>query len=243
MTETGLAVLSSRLPWALAISGSMAALAYGLHTVGRSGAVLGFVFGVGVYVLAGPRPFFLMAVFFLLGSLVTRWGWAAKEARGVAEERGGARGAAHVLANGAPVLALALGSFITGSSHLFCVGIAGALAAALTDTASSEIGQVYGSRPVSLASFRTVPVGTPGAVSLQGTASGLAAAIVMGILAIGLGVVSWRALLAVAAGAVFASAVESVLACRASWAGHHGLNLVNVSLGACLAMAIWKLAF
>ena len=243
MTDGDLALIGSRLPWAAAISGCMAAIAYRLRTVRAGGAVSGSILGVWVYVLAGPPAFLLLAVFFVLGSLVTKWGWAAKKSRGLAEKHGGARGQANILANGGPVAALALLAFIRGDSRLFPVGIAAAIAAAAADTASSEIGQVYGSDPVSLPGFKNVPAGTPGAVSFEGTVAGLGAAALIGLAAAVLGLISLTAVPIVGAAAVVASAAESAIASRGRGAGHHVLNLMNVGLGACLAMAAWAVFF
>ena len=153
------------------------------------------------------------------------------------------QGEANILANGGPVAALALFASIRGDSELFPVGIAAAIAAATADTASSEIGQVHGSDPVILPGFKNVPAGTPGAVSFEGPAAGLGAAVVIGLAAAALGLISLIAVPIVAAAAALASAVESAVASRAHGAGHHLLNLMNVSLGACLAMAAWAVFF
>lgn len=243
MTEGGLALLGSRLPWAVAISGSMAVVAYRMRTVRGAAAVAGSVLGVCVFSFAGPRAFALLAAFFLLGSLFTRWGWAAKESRGLAEKHKGARGCANILANGGPVAVLAVGCFASGGARLYFVGLAAGIASALADTASSELGQVYGSRPVSLPGFKSVPIGTPGAVSFEGTVAGLAAAALMGLTAAVLGLISLSAVPIVAGAALAAGLLESVLASRFPDEGHHVLNLVNVSVGAALAMAVWSLTF
>jgi uncharacterized protein (TIGR00297 family) len=243
LTEGGMDLLGSRLPWALLVSGAMAAAAYRLRTVRRAGAVAGAVLGASVYTFAGVRPFLLLGFFFVLGSLVTKWGWEVKERRGLAEGHGGARGWPHIVANGTPIAALAVCAFATGNPPLLSLGIAAALAAALGDTASSEIGQVHGSRPVSLPAFKTVPVGTPGAVSYQGSLAGLAAAAIMALLAVALGLVALRAAPVIAVAAAIAGTIESILGFELEGAGHHLLNAVNASLGAGLAMAGWAMFF
>ncbi len=50
-----------------------------------------------------------------------------------------------------------------------------ALAEATADTVSSEIGQAFGGHPLLLTTLRRVEPGTDGAVSLMGTAAGVAA--------------------------------------------------------------------
>lgn len=129
--------------------------------------------------------------FLVITSLATRLGRAKKERLGTAEQRHG-RGAAQVAANlGMAVLAsLAIARMaLSDRLHLhesaggiyFAVGLA-ALAEAAADTISSELGQVLGGTPRMLTTFKSVPPGTDGGITLAGTASGmLAAALVAGI--------------------------------------------------------------
>jgi uncharacterized protein (TIGR00297 family) len=128
----------------------------------------------------------VMAVF-VLTWLGTRLGRTQKERLGIAERRQG-RTAAQVTAN-LGVAALASNeltqSWIADSDWfsravqapmlLFAVGLA-ALAEAAADTASSEVGQVWGGRPRMITTLHQVEPGTDGAVSLVGTAAGLIAA-------------------------------------------------------------------
>jgi uncharacterized protein (TIGR00297 family) len=234
----------SRVPWALALNAALAAAARLAGTVGLGGAVTGALLGTCVLAFGGWGPFVLLAVFFALGSAVTRWGWRAKERAGVAEGHGGARGAAQVLANGAPAAVLVALAWAGDGASLYSVGFAASLAAASADTASSELGQVYGSRPVSIPRFKRVPVGTAGAVSGAGTAAGAGAGIIMGLAALAAGVVSLYAVPIVALSAVFGTTVESLAApaVRATY-GHHVLNLINACAGAGCAMALWAAAF
>lgn len=242
MTDMGLQAVLSRLPWALAINAAMAATAYLLRTVRAAGAAAGALLGTCVLAFAGWGPFALLGAFFVLGSLVTKWGWAAKEGRGVAETHRGARGFRQVIANGAPAAALAL-AYGAGEGHqLFLIGYAGALAAASADTASSELGQVYGSNPVSVPGLRRVPVGTPGAVSVPGTVAGGCAAVLMGLAAAGAGVLPLYAVPIVAVCALLAGFLESLLApALRGPSGHHALNLLNTCAGAVASMGLWRL--
>jgi uncharacterized protein (TIGR00297 family) len=244
LTDAGLDAVLSRLPWALALNGAMAVAAYLLRTVRLGGAVGGTLLGTCVLAFAGWGPFFLLGAFFVLGSLVTRWGWAAKERRGVAETHRGARGVRQVIANGAPAVALAVVFGVGDGSMLLMIGYAGALAAASADTASSELGQVYGTRPVSVPGFKRVPIGTPGAVSGAGTIAGALAAALMGLAAAAAGMLPLPVVPIVAFGAVIAGLSESLLApvLRGS-SGHHVLNLLNSCVGAVASMGLWRVLF
>jgi uncharacterized protein (TIGR00297 family) len=53
------------------------------------------------------------------------------------------------------------------------------LATAAADTVASEIGQLFGKRAFLPTTFKRVPVGTEGAISVEGTLAGAAAALVV----------------------------------------------------------------
>lgn len=244
MSEAGIDAVLSRLPWALALNIAMAAAAFLLGTVRVGGAIAGAIVGICVLAFAGWGAFLLLGAFFVLGNLATRWGWSAKESRGVSETNKGARGLSQVLANGVPAAALAVIHAVSGGSEVVMIGLAGALAAAAADTASSEIGQVHGSKPVSMPGLKAVPVGTPGAVSGAGTAAGAGAGAIMGLAACALGVVPLLAVPVVALCAIAAGVVESLLApALKGSAGHHALNLLNGCVGALGSMGVWKIVF
>ncbi len=64
-----------------------------------------------------------------------------------------------------------------------------ALAAGASDTVASEIGKAWGRRTFLFPSFKPVRPGTSGAVSLEGTAAGLVAALGLAALGLSLGLV------------------------------------------------------
>ena len=242
MTDAGLEAVVSRLPPALVLNAAAAALAGAARTVRAGGAVAGALLGAVVLAFAGWGPYAVLVVFFVLGSALTRWGWAAKERRGVAEGHRGARGVLQVIANGAPAAALAVLYWADGGDRLLMMGYAGALAAASADTASSELGQVYGLRPVSLTSLKAVPVGTPGAVSGAGTAAGACAGLLIGLAAVPAGVIPFYAVPVVALAALAAAMFESLVATAVKGrGGHHALNFTNACAGAACAMGLWTL--
>ena len=165
-----------RLIEAVLVNAFFASAAYRLHTVTRSGATVGWLLGAAIYAAAGPRGFALLVLFFVLGSAATHVGFRKKLAAGIAQEEGGARSWRHAVANaGGPAL-LAAASALTSYREIFLVGFAGAIATATGDTLSSEMGKTYGRRTFLLTTFRSVPAGTVGAVSLEGTLAGLAGA-------------------------------------------------------------------
>ncbi len=231
--------------WAVGIPVVMGLSAWALHMVRRSGVIAGIPLGIVVLRLGGLAAFGVLAGFFLLGTLLTRMGYSAKEAKGVAEEAGGRRGASHVFANCAIGLFLLVlravlvrtGLGGTGETMLWAAFV-GSFATAASDTASSEVGQLFGKHPVSLRTFRTVPVGTEGAVSVEGLAGGLGAAVVLALVGLGLGLVDTGGAFAVAAGGFLGNVIESFAGTWGRRVLPHGLlNFANTLVGALLAAA------
>jgi uncharacterized protein (TIGR00297 family) len=115
---------------------------------------------------------------------------------------------------------------------------AGSFATAASDTSSSEIGQLLGRHPVSPRTLRPVPVGTEGAVSIEGLLAGLVASSFIGALAFALRLVDARAATAVALAGFLGNVVESLVGSWGRRALPHGwLNFANTVIGAALAAA------
>jgi uncharacterized protein (TIGR00297 family) len=109
----------------------------------------------------------------------TRCGRSRKQELGLAESRSG-RSASQVAAN---LGIAALACIPAVPTAVAIAGIAAALAEATADTLSSELGQVFGGQPRLLTTFRPVPAGTDGGITLAGTASGCVGAAVISAVA------------------------------------------------------------
>ena len=136
------------------------------------------VIGAAITAALGLPGLALMVAFFVIGSAVTKLGYAIKAARGIAQEKGGARGWRNAWANGGVAAFLAL---LAGASRrrglrelLQLSRYVASVATAAADTCSSEMGKAYGRRTFLITTLRPVPPGTEGAVSLEGTLGGLA---------------------------------------------------------------------
>jgi uncharacterized protein (TIGR00297 family) len=191
---------------------------------------------------AEPRLFAFLAAFFVLGNAATRFGFARKRARGIAEARGGRRGAAEVFG------AMGLAAWMTPLVHLararggdatpaLLVAVA-PFAAKAFDTVSSEIGKAVGGATISLRTFRRVDPGSEGGVSLAGTGAGLAAGALLAAGVVPLGWGTWgqaALLLAIALAAnVFEAYWGEYAARRGLDQGPHN-NVLMTLLAAVLA--------
>lgn len=129
-----------------------------------AGAAAATAVGAAVLIGGGWAGAAMLATFFVLGSVLSRW----SERRASAphgEAKAGPRDAIQVLANGLPaaVAAIAIPPSLT---PIAVVG--GALAAAAADTCATEIGTAFGRVPRLITTLRPVPPGTSGAVTAAG---------------------------------------------------------------------------
>jgi len=129
-----------------------------------AGAAAAAVVGTAVLSGGGWAGAAMLATFFVLGSLLSRW----RERRASTprdDAKAGPRDAVQVLANGLPA---AVAAIATPLSLTPIAVVGGALAAAAADTCATEIGTVFGRVPRLITTLRPVPPGTSGAVTPVG---------------------------------------------------------------------------
>jgi uncharacterized protein (TIGR00297 family) len=145
------------------------------RTLSLSGAIAGAIVGT-LCMAAGWSWGLLLLSLFVSASALSRIGEERKLARiSSVVEKGGERDAGQVLANGGVFAAAALGQLLAPSPVWMALGV-GAIASSTADTWATEVGTLSTREPVSILSWRRVPAGTSGAVTLLGTAAGLAGA-------------------------------------------------------------------
>ncbi len=227
--------LPMRLLLAAAVNAALAGAAYAAKTVDRSGVIAGFLVGFLIYAFLDWRGYLVLFAFFVIGSACTKLGYRKKEAARLAQENKGRRGARHAFANAGVAAACALFAALTPYPVLFALAFAGAFATAAADTASSEIGQLIGRRTFLITTFRPVPRGTEGAVSLEGTLAGIFASLVIAALAAAVGLFPWIGVpfvvIAAFVGTTFESVVGAALEKR-QLLDNEALNFLNTLVGA-----------
>jgi uncharacterized protein (TIGR00297 family) len=167
----------------------------------KGGVTSAIVVGAGVLAGSGTSGFALLLVFFVTSSALTRGD--------------GRRRATQVFANGGVAAACAL---LSRWHPAMLFAFAGALAAAAADTWSTEIGARSGRPPRLVTTWREVPVGTSGGVTLLGSAGGIAGSATIGLaslllLPIGRSGAAWI-VLGGAAGALVDSLLGATLQAR-----------------------------
>ena len=176
-----------------------------------------------------------LILLFVLTFSATRMGRQRKTSAGLAEHRTG-RNAAQIIANLSVAAAssslMGIGILRGCLPHTMPTYLAGgvalaALAEATADTVSSEIGQAFGGHPLLITTLQRVEPGTDGAISLKGTAAGIAAGAFVvwaGAWALRLGIRDASiVLLAACAGLFF----DSLLGATIERRGGLGNDLVN----------------
>jgi uncharacterized protein (TIGR00297 family) len=214
--------------------------AFRFKTADLSGLFSAALIGIILIVFADARWFLIMLSFFILGSISTRYKYEFKKKIGVEQGRSGARGYRNVFANGivAAAAAVLYGVFVRPE---FIVLYIGCVATAAADTMASEIG-VTGGTPYMITSFKKVPIGTNGGVTITGECVALAGGFAVGLVALLLNVITpWMLVLCVIAGFVGTN-IDSVVGAtleNRGLLGNAGTNLLATIGGGLFAMAMF----
>jgi uncharacterized protein (TIGR00297 family) len=237
--------VAANLAAALAVNTAAAIGGYLLRTVRLSGMLTGWVIGVVVYAAVGLAGWTLLFLTFAAAAVTSRLGLKKKALLGIAEARGGRRGGGNAFANTGLAAIAAAAAVATPFREAALVAFVAALATGGGDTVASEIGKAWGGKtylPLTLAEVRP---GTPGAVSLEGSAAGILGALALAWAGSLLGLVPAWTVWAVVAGAIVGSALESALATtlEASRVVNNDLlNFINTAAGAIAAIVIVRLS-
>jgi uncharacterized protein (TIGR00297 family) len=217
---------SFALPAAVVTVG-FAVLARVLGAVTDGGAIAGAIVAFLLMAAGGLTAFLPLLVVFLVTLLATRWRAERKRSLGAAERHGGRR-ASQVLANlGAAGLCAVGAMFFPSRSPELMVGAMAVLAEAAADTVSSEAGQAVTAHPRMILGFGRAPVGTNGAISLEGTLAGCIAASAVAWTATVFGVVAWRWAPFIALAGALGMLFDSVLGAAFENEGRLGNDSVN----------------
>jgi len=217
-----------RLAMAIAVTVAFALLARAVRGVDWSGSVAGGLACFALFAGAGPAAFAALTGLFVLTWLSTRVGYRRKQELGVAERREG-RNAGQVLANLA-ASALAAVVFAAIGSHAWLVAAMAALSEAATDTVASEIGQSRKHDARLITTWKLVPAGVDGGITLAGTLFGAAAGLTIVVIATAGGLFpvkeSWIPAFAGFAGMLADSFLGATVQ-RRGWISNQGVNFCS----------------
>src|SRR5262249_50457779 len=146
---------------------------YAARTVSVSGAICGAIIGAAIFTSLGWHAWVLLFVTFIAASAASRAGLARKQMLGISEAREGRRGPGNAIADTGVAAIAAVLAGLDVHPQAAQLAFVTALVAGGSDTIASEIGKAYGRATFSVTTFRPVPPGTSGAMSLEGTIAGL----------------------------------------------------------------------
>jgi uncharacterized protein (TIGR00297 family) len=216
---------------ALAITAGFALLAWFAGGVnvrgGLAGSTVAFIMAV-----RDLRMFLALLIVFAVTLAATRVGHARKQQLRTAEPAGG-RTAAQAMANlGVAALVVAV------ASAGWPVLALAALAEAAGDTSSSEIGMAFPGKTLLVTTFKSVPTGTDGGISLFGTIAALLGAASVAVAAVATGLVPASQLATIILAGFFGTVVDSLLGAIFERRGLLDNDLVNLlSTAAAVGMA------
>jgi uncharacterized protein (TIGR00297 family) len=209
-----------------------------------SGLASAWFLGVLVWGVFGWQGYTVILVYFALGTLVTKLGFARKAALGIAEKRGGMRGPENVWGSALTGTLCALG-FLLLPNPLWQLAYTASLATKLSDTTASEVGKAYGKRTFLITTLRPVPPGTEGAVSLEGTLAGVGGSLVLALVGWAVGFVHPIGILWCMIAAFVATTCESLIGATLQEKGfltNETVNIINTAIGALVAAALGLIA-
>ncbi|XP_072967225.1 protein VTE6, chloroplastic [Typha angustifolia] len=244
--------LASPPTWKSAIGSNLVIFLLGspvlVSGLSASGIGAAFLLGTLTWRAFGSAGFLLVATYFVVGTAATKLKITQKEALGVAEKRQGRRGPGSVIGSSAAGCVCALLSIygIGGASFaaLWQLGFVANFCTKLSDTVSSEIGKAYGRTAYLVTTFKVVPRGTEGAVSVEGTVAGLLASIFLGSVGYFLGEVDIPQVAICVVASQIANFGESLIGAALQdkegfqWLNNDVVNVLNISIGSILAVVM-----
>jgi len=227
----------------LVLCAALSALSWKLGLLTADGSLASFAVGMVLGLFGGIGWLLLLVLFAFIGFLVTRFKMELKIKKGVQEGRKGERSYRNVLANGAVPMVIAIATFLIGwEGELPALIYMSAVCVAAADTTASELG-VLSDRTFLITTFKRVPSGVDGGVSLYGTGWAVAAsafAALVGWVVIMGSVPSWPVLIPIAMG-VLGCFIDSVIGATLEtkgWVTKLWNNITSMALGAAIALFI-----
>ena len=151
--------------------------AYRLNALSRSGALAAFLLGISIVIGFGWKGLLLIGLFFSSSSMFSSYKKRVKQSVNKKLANGSRRNWAQVAANGGPAGISSLLYFISDGSQIWLIAFIVSIAAATSDTWSSELGVLSKSDPIHLIGLKRCERGTSGAISLFGSMAGIAGSV------------------------------------------------------------------
>jgi uncharacterized protein (TIGR00297 family) len=203
-------------------------ITYWRKAIDLFGSIFMIIMGIVIIFTAGANWLILIFLFLILGLVSTKYKHQYKKDIGVYE---GTRTLKNVISNGiVPFIMAAFGNY---------GGFIGSIATATADTLASEVGVTV--QPRLITTFKKVPPGTDGGISIVGTAAGIIGAGIIGVAAYLLGIfpdpfVTLK--ISIIAGTVgcFVDSILGAVLERRNYISNEYVNLIATITGAALGI-------
>lgn len=166
----------------LVLSALIGYAGYHRGMLARSGWLGAIVTGTIVFGFGGLAAALLLIAFFVSSSALTRYRAASKLDVADLFAKGGRRDFGQAMANGGIATMTAIIFGLTTNPIAFAA-FTGALATANADTWATELGVLAKRSPRLITTWREVPRGTSGGITLEGTFAAIVGAMTIGVLA------------------------------------------------------------
>lgn len=216
-----------------------ATTSYFLKKVSFSGAVAGAMISF-LILWNNWVNFILFGLFFVLGSVATKWQFERKRQLKVLQENEGIRTWVHASANGGISALFSLLALLFPESTSLTYAATTAIAAALSDTLSSELGNVYGRQYVDILNLKKGKRGDDGVISLKGTLFGMLGSVLIAVL-FGTLMSNYSVILPITIAGFAGNLMDSYLGAtlqRKGWINNHFVNFLNTAFAAFLVV-LW----
>lgn len=181
-------------------------------SITENGAGVAFLVGILVFAGGGFGLYGGLILFFIIGSVTSKFKKQKKKDSEKLQQRTGARSWVQVLANSAAIIAVLWLGQLSNEQRVAFLSAFSVLAAAAADTVSSDLGMLTRGKTFSILTGKPVTKGLSGGVSVKGLVSGFLAAVA---LALPLMVrYHWREVLAVIGCGFLGTIVDSILGDR-----------------------------
>ncbi|MCZ7557425.1 MAG: DUF92 domain-containing protein [Bacteroidia bacterium] len=192
------------------LGSGIAYLAWRLRMLSLSGAVATFILATIIFGIGGWKWTLPIFTFFILSSSLSRWRKNQKAAYESIFEKSGTRDAGQVIANGGLAALVCVAWYTSNDERLYVLYLI-AVAVVTADTWGTEIGLLSRSHPRSILTFKEVPPGTSGGISIFGTLAGALGALVVTLTALPFISLTTEILAFVLLAALAGSAIDSIL--------------------------------
>lgn len=232
--------------WLVAISVNTLLIAIALalprKALTTAGIFHAWFLGVILWGCLGWQGYVIMFCYLIVGSAITYIGKETKESQGIAEKRDGARGPENLWGSALTGAICALGYALI-PHPLWLIAYTASISTKLSDTTASEIGKAYGKSTYLITTLKPVPAGTEGAISLEGTVSGIIGSLLIAAIALTVGIlpnpmaITWCAIAAFVA-TNLESLIGATLQTKWNWLTNEVVNGINTAIGATVAVLL-----